>query len=152
MNLVLFVGLQETSFMETPIEFNVNLRKDEGELLSNPALYRNLVGSLVYLTINRPYISFAVQQVSRLMVSPRHSHMAAVKRIIRCIKGTSMHGLLFPLVLSCSQGSKCRFRVGLRSDENKKCIGLRWKFRWKHGKFTEVHENSHKTSNFDLQL
>ena len=64
--------------------------------MPDPLLYRQLVGSLNYLTITRPDISFAVQQVSQFMHSPRHLHMAAVRRIIRYLKGTSHRGLFFP--------------------------------------------------------
>lgn len=42
------------------MEANLKLRKNDGELISNPTLYRKLVGSLIYLTITRPDISYAV--------------------------------------------------------------------------------------------
>ena len=51
----------------------------------------------MYLTITRLDICFAMQQVSQFMASPRHLHMATVKRIIRYIKGTSIHDLLFSI-------------------------------------------------------
>ena len=73
------------------------MEKSENLLLSDPTLYCKLVGSLMYLTIICPDISFVVQQVSQFMASPRHLHITAVKRIICYIKGTSMHGLLFPI-------------------------------------------------------
>ncbi|KAJ6398738.1 hypothetical protein OIU77_019500 [Salix suchowensis] len=67
-----------------------------GRASVNPSLYRQLVGSLNYLTITRLDISFAVQQVSQFMQAPRHLHFAAVRRIIRYLKGTSSRGLFFP--------------------------------------------------------
>eukprot|EP00261_Vitis_vinifera_P039149 XP_019080392.1 PREDICTED: uncharacterized protein LOC109123852 [Vitis vinifera] len=78
------------------MELNVKLRKEEGNLLVDPSLYRKLVGSLVYLTITRPDISFAVQQVSQFLQTPRHLHLAAVRRIIRYVQCTSTRGLFFP--------------------------------------------------------
>ena len=48
-----------------------------------------------YLTITRPDISFAVQQVSQFMHSLRHLHLAAIRRIIRYLKGSSHRGLFF---------------------------------------------------------
>ncbi|XP_060673329.1 uncharacterized mitochondrial protein AtMg00240-like [Ziziphus jujuba] len=78
------------------MELNVKLHKEEGDLLADPSLYRKLVGSLVYLTITRPDISFTVQQVSQFLQTPRHLHLAAVHRIIRYVHGTSARGLFFP--------------------------------------------------------
>ena len=94
--LIQLAGLQESSSDGTPLEVNVKYHVDEGEQLSDPLLYRQLVGSLNYLTITRPDLSFAVQQVSQFMHSPRHLHMAAVRRIIRYVKGTASRGLFFP--------------------------------------------------------
>ncbi|RVX16767.1 Retrovirus-related Pol polyprotein from transposon RE1 [Vitis vinifera] len=95
-DLVATAGLQGATSVDTPMELNVKLRKKEGNLLADPSLYRKLVGSLVYLTITRPDISFAVQQVSQFLQTPRHLHLAAVRRIIRYVQGTSTRGLFFP--------------------------------------------------------
>ncbi|XP_019053485.1 PREDICTED: uncharacterized protein LOC109114773 [Nelumbo nucifera] len=95
-DLVALAGLQDSSLVDTPLEVNVKYHSDEGELLSDPSLYRQLVGSLNYLTITRPDISFAVQQVSQFMHSPRHLHLVAVRRIIKYLRGTPCHGLFFP--------------------------------------------------------
>jgi hypothetical protein len=95
-DLVATAGFQEALSVDTPMELNVKLRKEEGDLLADPSLYRKLVGSLVYLTITRPDISFAVQQVSQFLQTPRHLHLTAVRRIIRYVHGTSARGLFFP--------------------------------------------------------
>lgn len=47
------------------------------------------------MTITRPGIYFTVQQVSQIMHSPHHLHLAAVCHIIRYLKGTSHHRLFF---------------------------------------------------------
>ena len=62
-DLVATVGLQGTISVDTPMESNVNLHKEEGDLPIDPSLYQKLVGSLVYLTITILDISFTVQQV-----------------------------------------------------------------------------------------
>ncbi|RVX00695.1 Retrovirus-related Pol polyprotein from transposon RE1 [Vitis vinifera] len=48
---------------------------------------KRLVGSLVYLTVTRPDISYAVHQVSQYLSAPRSTHYAAVLRILRYLKG-----------------------------------------------------------------
>ena len=66
-----------------------------GKLLSNPSLYRQLVGNLVYLTVTCPDISYVVHQVSQYLSAPRSTHYAAVLRILRYLKGTLFHGLFY---------------------------------------------------------
>ena len=89
-------GLEDTSTVDTPMEVNVKYRKDEADLLDEPTLYRRLVGSLIYLTTTRPDISYVVHQVSQFMSSPRHLLLAAVRRIIRYLRGSPTRGLFFP--------------------------------------------------------
>ena len=74
----------------------MKFRRDEGELLPNPFLYRQLVGSLIYLTITRPDISYVVHIVSKFMQAPRHLHLAAVCHIIKYLIGSPTRGLFFP--------------------------------------------------------
>ncbi|GJW65447.1 putative ribonuclease H-like domain-containing protein [Tanacetum coccineum] len=50
-------------------------------------LYRSMIGSLMYLTASRPDIMFAVCACARFQVSPKTSHLLAVKRIFRYLKG-----------------------------------------------------------------
>ena len=64
------------------MELNVKLHKEEGDLLVDPNLYWKLVGSLIYLTITRPNVSFDVQQVSKFLQTPHHLHLVVVRRII----------------------------------------------------------------------
>jgi hypothetical protein len=95
--LVQLADLTTTTSVDTPMELNVKYRRDEGELLDDPTTYRKLVGSLIYLTITRPDISYIVHIVSKFMQAPRHLHLSAVRRIIRYILGTSSRGLFFPI-------------------------------------------------------
>jgi len=54
------VGLTDSKTVDTPIELNTHLTPSRGKPLSNPSLYRRLVGSLVYLIVTRPDISYAI--------------------------------------------------------------------------------------------
>ncbi|CAL9021646.1 unnamed protein product, partial [Prunus brigantina] len=79
----------------TPLAAKVLLSVSDGALISNPTEYRELVGSLQYLTLTRPDISFAVNTVAQFMSAPRTPHLVAAKRILRYIKGTIDLGLSF---------------------------------------------------------
>lgn len=78
MNLIEMASLQNSTAVNMPLEVNVKLSKDEWELLPYPTLYRRLVGSLVYLTITRPIISYAVKLKSQFMSTLRQLHLAIV--------------------------------------------------------------------------
>ena len=67
------MGLLGSKPMETPMDPNVKLYEDQGELLSNLEIYR-LVGKLNYLTITRLDISFVVSVLSQFMKDPRLPH------------------------------------------------------------------------------
>ena len=59
-------------------------------------LYRNMVGSLLYLACwTRPDISFAVSELSRFVSAPGHLHMAAAKHLIRYIQGSRELGIMY---------------------------------------------------------
>ena len=96
-------GLTDCKTESTPLETNVRFTPLDGTLLDDPTLYRQLVGSLIYLTVTRPDLAYAVHLVSQFMSAPRTTHYAAVLRILRYIKGTIFHGLHYsadsPLIL-----------------------------------------------------
>jgi len=65
-----------------------------GSPLQNPTVYREVVGSLQYLSLTRPDVSFAVNKLSQFMRSPTDEHWILVKRILRYLVGTLQKGLL----------------------------------------------------------
>nr|GEV12287.1 hypothetical protein [Tanacetum cinerariifolium] len=69
--------------VSTPIETQKPLVKDEVATDVNVHLYRSMIRSLTYLTASRPDIMFAVCACSRFQVTPKRSHLQAVKRIFR---------------------------------------------------------------------
>ncbi|GKC23619.1 hypothetical protein Tco_1025769 [Tanacetum coccineum] len=70
-------------------------RDEEGESVDNTK-YRGMIGSLLYLTASRPDIMFSVCLCARFQEDPKTSHLEAVKRIFRYIKGTTHLGLWYP--------------------------------------------------------
>nr|GEW85861.1 ribonuclease H-like domain-containing protein [Tanacetum cinerariifolium] len=71
----------------TPVDTDFKLGP-EGVPVQDPTLYRSFAGGLQYLTFTRPDISYAVQQICLYMHDPREPHLAALKRILRYIRGT----------------------------------------------------------------
>ncbi|GJU39014.1 hypothetical protein Tco_1191971 [Tanacetum coccineum] len=70
------------------------LLKDENGKEVNVYMYRSMIGSLMYLTSSRPDIMFAVCAYARYQVNPKVSHLYAVKRIFKYLKGQPKLGLL----------------------------------------------------------
>ncbi|XP_062100772.1 uncharacterized mitochondrial protein AtMg00810-like [Humulus lupulus] len=88
--------LSHARIADTPLELNARYSSSEGVALSDSSIYRTLVGSLVYLTITRPDIAYAVHIVSQFVATPTTVHWAAVLRILRYLRGTQFQSLIFP--------------------------------------------------------
>jgi len=71
-----------------PLEQNVKLSAHEGDLVEDTTMYICIVGSLIYMTITRLDLSYAVRVVSQFMQTPQKPHLDTVKRILRYIKHT----------------------------------------------------------------
>ncbi|GKA28339.1 hypothetical protein Tco_0714507 [Tanacetum coccineum] len=80
----------------TPMETSKPLLKDENAEDVDVHLYRSMIGSLVYLTSSMPDIMFDVCACTRFQVTPKVSHLHAVKRIFRYLKGQPKLGLWYP--------------------------------------------------------
>ena len=79
--------------MLTPMITNCKkLHAFEGELV-DPTLYRQFIGSLMYLVNTRPDLCFAVNTLSQFMVEPRSVHWTAAKHVLRYLAGTVDFGL-----------------------------------------------------------
>uniref|UniRef100_A0A151UDQ7 Retrovirus-related Pol polyprotein from transposon TNT 1-94 n=1 Tax=Cajanus cajan TaxID=3821 RepID=A0A151UDQ7_CAJCA len=102
-DLISRAGLTDCKTESTPLETRAHFTPLDGTPLEDPTLYRQLVGSLIYLTVTRTNIAYVVHLVSQFMCAPRSTHFAAVLRIIIYIKGTIFHGLHYsvdsPLIL-----------------------------------------------------
>ncbi|GJS00192.1 putative ribonuclease H-like domain-containing protein [Tanacetum coccineum] len=88
-----FATIKTTS---TPMEPNKALINDEEADSVYVHLYRSMIISLMYLTASRPDIMFVVCACARFQVTPKMSHLHAVKRIFRYLKGQPKLGLWYP--------------------------------------------------------
>jgi hypothetical protein len=50
-----------------PLEQNVKLSAYEGNFVNDTTMYIYIVGSLIYMTTTRPYLSYAVGMVNQFM-------------------------------------------------------------------------------------
>ncbi|GJV52651.1 putative ribonuclease H-like domain-containing protein [Tanacetum coccineum] len=89
-------GFSTVKTASTPIETSKPLMKDENAEDVDVHLYRSMIGSLMYLTSSRPDIMFVVCACARFQVTPKVSHLHAVKRIFRYLKGQPKLGLWYP--------------------------------------------------------
>ena len=79
----------------TPMEPGLKLSAQFDSPVVDESLFRQLVGSLIFLTAPRPDISFVVSYVSRFMTAPKTDHWTAAKRVLRYVSGTLDYGLLY---------------------------------------------------------
>ncbi|GKG07747.1 hypothetical protein Tco_0330716, partial [Tanacetum coccineum] len=88
--------LTEFKTASTPLETQKPLLNDEDGEKVDVHMYRSMLGSLMYFTSSRPDIMFVVCACARYQVNPKVSHLHAVKRIFRYIKGQPKLGLWYP--------------------------------------------------------
>ncbi|XP_019104306.1 uncharacterized mitochondrial protein AtMg00810-like [Beta vulgaris subsp. vulgaris] len=81
--------------MSTPVEVNARLCSVEGKDLEDLPMYKQLVGCLIYLTLTRPNIAYAVSVISRIMQKPMKRHLEVVHQILRYVKGTIDYGIMY---------------------------------------------------------
>ncbi|XP_014523568.1 uncharacterized protein LOC106779871 [Vigna radiata var. radiata] len=80
----------------TPMATNCYLDLDEAGKCVDQKMYRGMIGSLLYLIASRPDIMHSVCLCARFRSSPKESHLTAVKRILKYLKGTKGLGLWYP--------------------------------------------------------
>ena len=89
--------MEDSKPVETPVDPSSKLVKAaEDSKHFDKEKYQSVVGSLLYLSsATRPDITFAVNNVAKFSANPTDEHWAAVKRILRYLKGTVNYGLLY---------------------------------------------------------
>ena len=89
------VGFLEAKPVDFPMEQNLKLTNDQGEILNDASHYRRLVGRLIYLTITRLDIMYSVNILSQFMHAPRKPHWDVAFRVVRYLKNNPSLSLLF---------------------------------------------------------
>jgi hypothetical protein len=70
------------------MQTSCKLSKDDDSKSTDQRKYRSMIGSLLYVTVSGPDVMQVVGQVARFQATPKESHVLAVKRIFRYLKGT----------------------------------------------------------------
>ncbi|GJX28001.1 putative ribonuclease H-like domain-containing protein [Tanacetum coccineum] len=89
------INYSDVKSASTPVDLEKPLVKDGDADDVDVHLYRSMIGSLMYLTASRPDIMFVVCACARFQVTPKTSHLLAVKRIFRYLKGKPTLGLWY---------------------------------------------------------
>ncbi|XP_052478501.1 uncharacterized mitochondrial protein AtMg00810-like [Gossypium raimondii] len=100
-------GMLKCKPILTPMEPNAKICAHEGKDLEDATMYQQLVGSLIYLTLIRPDISFAVGVISRYMQHPKKPYLEVVRRILRYVKNTFGYGIMYKRGRGCKLVGYC---------------------------------------------
>ncbi|GJW31769.1 putative ribonuclease H-like domain-containing protein [Tanacetum coccineum] len=85
---------QMSSMGELTFFLGLQVKQNKGGIFISQD--KSMIGSLMYLTASRPDIMYAVCVCSRFQVTPKTSHLNAVKRIFKYLKGKPHLGLWYP--------------------------------------------------------
>jgi len=89
-------GMTSCKPISIPLEQNVKLSANEGNLVEDTTMYRHIVGSLIYMTITRLDLSYVVGVVSQFMQTPQ-PHLDTMRHILRYIKHTLQCGIFYEI-------------------------------------------------------
>ncbi|GKA17340.1 retrovirus-related pol polyprotein from transposon TNT 1-94 [Tanacetum coccineum] len=108
-------SLEDSEPIKTPMSSETKLTKDEDEESVDNIKYHGMIGSLPYLTTSQSDIMFSVCLCARFQEDLKTSHLEAMKRIFRYIKGTTHLGLWYP------KGTGVETKVYTDSDHARDC-------------------------------
>ena len=88
--------MEDSSPVSTPMVVGCKLSKNDVSPDADQRMCRSMIGSLLYITTYCPDIMQAVYMVGRFQSATKQSHVVAVKRIFKYLKGTMTYGLWYP--------------------------------------------------------
>jgi hypothetical protein len=131
------------------MEQNLSLNESDGDLILDPSSYHRLVGRLIYLTITRLDLTYAVHVLSQFMDKPRMPHLDAVHQVLRYIKQAPGQGLFMPSANPIQLHAYCDADWAKCRDTRRSVIGYcillgKSLISWKTKKQTTVSRSSAK--------
>ena len=88
-------NMEQCNPVHNPVVSGFKLVKDEDGVRIDSTLYKQMVGSLMYLTTTRPDLMFIVSLISRYMERPTKIHLQTAKKVLRYLKGTLNFGMFY---------------------------------------------------------
>jgi hypothetical protein len=88
-------GMMDCKSIATPMTTNRRKVRSSDSDPVDSSLYRQFIGSLMYLVNTRPNIFFVVNTLSQFQSKPRHEHWIVAKHVLRYIRGTINYGLRY---------------------------------------------------------
>jgi len=81
-------GMEECRYVAISVSPGITISLSSNSQLADAITYRQLIGNLLYLTISRQDIAFAMNLMARFMQKPYVEHLNAVKKILRYVART----------------------------------------------------------------
>ncbi|GJT11858.1 hypothetical protein Tco_0858900 [Tanacetum coccineum] len=88
--------MESSDLVDTSMVEKSKLDEDTQGKVVDPTHHRGMIGTLMYLTANRPDLTFVVCMCARYQAKPTEKHLHAVKRIFKYLRGTVNRGLWYP--------------------------------------------------------
>lgn len=95
LDLLRDAGITRCKPCPTPIDAYHRLKEDDTNRLIDAGRYQCLVGRLIYLSLTRPDITYAVGVISQFMHASTQAHMEAAYKVLRYLKGCPGKGILY---------------------------------------------------------
>lgn len=97
------------------IQQNVKFQSDDGSKEVDATLYRQMVGSFIYLTATKPELAYLVSVLSQFMKKTLENHWMATKVVLRYLQGTIIFRIKYTDSFDVKLVGYSRFRLGWKS-------------------------------------